>query len=70
VGAEDARLLDRAHGVDMVEAAARHQFVIRGSMPGAEDIAHRIPSSDRRLPGCTQAGSVLGTMDTQRVAIL
>jgi hypothetical protein len=31
VGADDARLLDRAHGVHMVEAVARHQFVIRRS---------------------------------------
>lgn len=31
VSADDARLLDRAHGVHMVEAAARHQFVIRRS---------------------------------------
>jgi hypothetical protein len=31
VGADDARLLDRPHGVDMVEAAARHQLVTRGS---------------------------------------
>jgi hypothetical protein len=44
VGADDARLLDRPHGVDMIKAAARHQ----------------LPPS----------GSLLGTMNTQRVAVL
>ena len=32
VRADHARLLDRAHGVDLVEPpAARHQYIIRGS---------------------------------------
>ncbi len=31
VSADDARLLDRAHGVDLVEPAPRHQYIIRGS---------------------------------------
>jgi hypothetical protein len=31
VGTDDARLLDRAHGVDLVEPATRHQYIIRGS---------------------------------------